>query len=191
MEKKVVGAVGKNGTGKDTVLDMIADKYGVPTISMGDIVREIGREKGIELSRENLNAISAEYFEKHGKDYFIKQVCDRIDASDAPLTLVTGIRTYLDAKTLSDRYHADFSLVNVIVSDDKARLERALARATARDPKTLEEMAAHDAREEKIFGLDKAAELATHTMRNDGSLDDLQGEVDRWVAKEFPWLEAK
>lgn len=188
MEKKVVGAVGKNGTGKDTVLDIIADKYGVPTISMGDIVRDIGRERGIELSRANLNAISAEHFEKHGKDYFIKQVCNRIDASEAPVTLVTGIRTYLDAKTLLDRYQAEFSLINVIVSDDRARLERALARATERDPKTIEEMAEHDAREEKIFGLDKAAGLATHTIKNDGTLSDLQSEVVDWVSENFPWL---
>ncbi len=189
--RKVVGAVGRNGTGKDTVLDMIADKYGVPSISMGDIVREIAKEKGIEPTRSNLNGISAEYFEKHGDDYFIRQVIERIDASDAPLTVVTGIRTYVDAKTLIDHYKSDFSLINVVVSDDRARLERALARATARDPKTLEEMAAHDAREEKIFGIHKAAALAEHTIRNDGTLDDLRAEVDAWVAERFPWLEER
>ncbi len=191
MATMVVGAVGRNGTGKDTVLDMITDKYGVPCVSMGDIVRDIGREKGVELTRGNLNAISAEYFEKHGKDYFIKLVIERIDELDSPLILVTGIRTYIDARTLLDRYKENFLLISVVVSDDQSRLERALARATSRDPKTLEQMAAHDAREERVFGLDKAAKLATDTMLNDGSLEDLRSQVEAWVDEKFPWLEAK
>ncbi len=184
--KKVIGAIGKNGTGKDTVLDMIADSYSVPRISMGDIVRNIAEEKGIEPTRGNLNGISKEYFGKFGNDYFIKIVCDRIDSSDAPLTVVTGIRTYLDAKTLLDRYEKDFLLVNVVVTDDRARLERALARGTARDPKSIEDMLRHDEREEKLFGMDKAAKLATHTMQNDSTLQDLSDQVDVWMKENFP-----
>ena len=97
---------------------------------------------------------------------------------------------FFDAKTLMDRYALDFYLVNVVVSDDTARLERALSRASARDPQTLSEMAEHDAREERIFGIDKAAALARTTMKNDGTLDDLQAEVDAWMAEHFPGMKA-
>lgn len=188
MDQKVIGAVGKNGSGKDTILDMIAEKYGVPSISMGDIVRGIAKEKGIEPTRFGLNGISAQYFEQYGKDYFIRIVCDRIDESNTPFTVVTGIRTYLDAKTLLDRYGDRFFLVNVIVSDDDERLKRAMGRGTARDPKTIDEMRAHDEREEKIFGIDKAAALAQFSMNNDGTLQDLRDQVESWVKEQFPEL---
>jgi len=191
MERKVIGAVGKNGTGKDTVLDIIADKYGVPSISMGDIVRDIARSKGIELTRPNLNKISKEHFEKHGPDYFIKLVIERIDQSNAPFMLVTGIRTHLDAKSLSDHFGDDFLLIHVIVSEDEERLRRALARNTPRDPKTLEELREHDAREEKIFGIEKAATLATTTVKNDADLKALEDETVSWVTTNLPGLKQK
>lgn len=187
-KKRVIGAVGKNGSGKDTVLDIIADEYGVPRISMGDIVREIAREKGIEPTRANLNEISRSHFEKHGNDYFIKIVIDRLDEARAPFSVVTGIRTYLDAKTLRDRYDDRFLLINVIVVDDEERLRRARVRGSARDPETIEELREHDAREERIFGIQKAATLATATMTNDGSLDDLKRQVHAWVGSSLPDL---
>lgn len=191
MRKKVIGAVGKNGSGKDTVLDIIAEQYGVPSISMGDIVRDIARRKGIEPTRGNLNEISRSHFEEFGRDFFIKIVIDRLDEARAPFTVVTGIRTFLDAKTLRDRYGERFLLINVIVSDDDERLRRALARATKRDPKTLEELIEHDTREERIFGIEKAATLATAEMRNDGTLEDLQEQVDEWVREFLPELVKK
>ncbi|MFH1279163.1 MAG: AAA family ATPase [Candidatus Eisenbacteria bacterium] len=188
MRKKVIGAVGKNGSGKDTALDIIADEYGVPSISMGDIVRDIAREKGIEPTRANLNEISRSHFEKYGNDYFIRIVIDRLDAAGAPFTVVTGIRTYLDARTLRDRYGDRFLLINVIVSDDEERLRRARTRGSARDPKTIDELLEHDAREERIFGIQKAATLSTTTMVNDGSLEDLKSQVDAWVSATLPEL---
>lgn len=188
MERIVVGAVGKNGSGKDTVLEIIANQYGLPIISMGDIVREIAKERGIEPNRENLNEISRSHFERHGEDFFIRLVIERIDASAAPVVVVTGIRTYLDAKTLRERYGPSFLLIRVIVSDDEERLRRAIARASARDPKSAEELREHDTREERIFGIEKASSLATSTVKNDGSLEDLSAEVDQWVAAELPRL---
>ncbi|MFH1680898.1 MAG: AAA family ATPase [Candidatus Eisenbacteria bacterium] len=191
MGKKVIGAIGKNASGKDTVLDLLAKKYGVPSISMGDIVRDIARAKGIEPTRENLNEISRAHFGAFGPDYFIKMVIDRIDASGAPITVVTGIRTYVDAKSLHERFGDDFLLIHVVVSDDGVRMRRALERGTARDPKTLEELQQHDAREERIFGIRKAATLAASTITNDGTLEELEGEIECWVAENLPQIAGK
>jgi len=188
MSKKVIGAVGKNGSGKDTVLDIIAERYSLPSISMGDIVRDIAREKGIEPTRKNLNEISQSYFEMHGKDYFIRLVIERIDSTDDPFTVVTGVLTHLDAQTLKDRYGSDFYLIHVVVTDDEERLRRAIARASARDPKTLEELRLHDEREERVFGIEKAAALATHTIANDGGLSELEEAVAGWVKENLPEL---
>lgn len=188
MRQKVIGAVGKNGSGKDTVLDIIAERYGLPSISMGDMVREIAKKSRIEPTRGNLNEVSRSHFERYGRDFFIKMVIDKIESSGAPFTVVTGVRTYIDARTLRDRYESDFLLLDVVVSDDGERLRRALSRASKRDPRTLDEMKKHDEREERVFGLSKAATIADRVILNDGTLDDLQEETFRWVNEALPGL---
>jgi dephospho-CoA kinase len=188
MQKKVIGTIGKNASGKDTVVDILRHKFGVLCISMGDIVRDIAREKGIEPTRKNLNEVSRSHFADHGPEFFINKVIERIDGADAPYTVISGIRTYTDAKTLLDRYDSHFLLIHVLVSDDAVRLNRALHRAAARDPKTIEEFTKDDAREESIFGLDRAASLAMTTLTNDGSLAELEEKVGRWVDEHLPGL---
>lgn len=188
MAKKIIGTIGKNGAGKDTVLKIIAERYRVPIISIGDMVRGIAKERGIEPTRGNLNDISKGIFAKHGTDWFIRRVIEKADALDAPLIVVTGIRTYVDVKELQDHYGPDFMLIHVKVSDDDTRLERARVRGTERDPKTMEDLHRHDAREEKSFGVSKATALANYTIPNNGDLEDLHAEVDAWVEEHLPEL---
>ena len=57
----ILAAVGKNGTGKDFFLDYVAQKYGFPMISIGDVVRELATKDGLELTRDNLHATSKKY----------------------------------------------------------------------------------------------------------------------------------
>jgi len=45
---KVIGAVGDIGSGKDEVLKYLRDRYGVPYLSTGDIVRRMAQEDGVE-----------------------------------------------------------------------------------------------------------------------------------------------
>lgn len=191
MGKKIIGAIGKNGSGKDTILDIIVEEYDVPIISIGDMVRNIAREKGVKLTRLNLNEISSSCFAKHGKDYFIKRVIEEMDASDAPLMVVTGIRTSIDAQTLHDRYGDDFYLLHVFVSDDQLRLKRAIRRGSDRDPTSIEELILHDEREERNFGIDKATSLSRFTIPNNGTFRGLHNEVEDWVTKTFPDLKKK
>lgn len=191
MRKKVIGTIGKNASGKDTVVDILCRKLGVRCISMGDIVREIARAKGVEPTRRNLNEVSRSHFEKHGPDFFIRKVIERIDESEVPFAVISGIRTYVDAKALRDRYDSDFLLIHVVVSDDAVRLGRAVQRATARDPKSIEELKRDDEREEKIFGLQAAAGLATMKIANDGTLEQLENRVDLWVEENLPELRAR
>ncbi|RPJ48432.1 MAG: hypothetical protein EHM19_02040 [Candidatus Latescibacterota bacterium] len=191
MRKKVIGTIGKNASGKDTVVDILCRKLGVRCISMGDIVREIARAKGVDPTRKNLNEVSRSHFEKHGPDFFIRKVIERIDESDVPFAVISGIRTYVDARALRDRYDSDFLLIHVVVSDDAVRLGRAVQRATARDPRSIEELKRDDEREEKIFGLQAAAGLATMKIANDGTLEQLENKVDLWVEENLPELRAR
>ena len=41
MRRKIVGVAGRNGSGKDEVINYLHERCGIVTISAGDIVREI------------------------------------------------------------------------------------------------------------------------------------------------------
>jgi dephospho-CoA kinase len=55
---KILGAIGRIGSGKDAVVDYPSDKYNLPTVSVGDMVREMAKEKGLSPTRENLEQIA-------------------------------------------------------------------------------------------------------------------------------------
>jgi dephospho-CoA kinase len=69
---KVIGVIGLNGSGKDEVVKYLHQRYAVPLLSVGDIVREIAGQEDKEPTRDNLDEITRRYFAKYGQGYFLK-----------------------------------------------------------------------------------------------------------------------
>jgi dephospho-CoA kinase len=42
----IFGSIGRTGSGKDEVVKYLSSKYGLPVISVGDIVREMAAHGG-------------------------------------------------------------------------------------------------------------------------------------------------
>ena len=132
----ILAAVGKNGTGKDFFLDYVAQKYGFPMISIGDVVRELATKDGLELTRDNLHATSKKYMGEFGQTFFPEMIVKKIKESDAPNYLVSGIRPPSDIEIFRKAFGDDFILVDVVISDDEVRYQRMIARGSERDGKS-------------------------------------------------------
>jgi dephospho-CoA kinase len=178
---RIIGAIGKNGSGKDEVLKHLRDRYGVPFVSTGDIVRSLAAEEGLEPTRENLGAVSARWFAEHGPGCFVRLAAERIAADGCRVAGISGIRSADDVRLLKDLYREDFVLVHVLVCDDRVRFERMMARAAARDPGDLAHFRELDRCEEELFCVSEAITFADYTVANDGSLADLHSAIDRLV----------
>src|SRR3989344_410724 len=89
--KRLWGVMGKMGSGKDAVTDYLQEQ-GWNEIGMGDIIREIAAERGVEPARDNLDRIQNEYAEKYGKGFLGKIVCDKIKESEYENVVVNGLR---------------------------------------------------------------------------------------------------
>lgn len=63
---KLIGLAGTNGSGKDTVGELIAEKYNFLFVSVSDLLRIECRHRGQEVVRENLSALSAEWRREGG-----------------------------------------------------------------------------------------------------------------------------
>lgn len=180
---KVIAAVGKNGTGKDFFLEYIANKYDIPMVSIGDIVRELATKDGLELTRENLHKTSQKYMGQFGQTFFPEQIAKKIMESGAPVYLVSGIRPLSDVKFLHEHFGDAFILVDIIISDDDVRYSRMLARGSARDGSSVEKLREFDANEEKIFQTSESEKLADLVIKNDGGVDDFYAAIEAFYAE--------
>jgi len=178
---KVIGVIGKNGSGKDEVLKCFRDKYGVPFLSTGDIVREIAVEEGLKPTRENLQAISGRYFKERGEGCFAKMVVDKIRENGWKVAGISDVRSPKDVAILRSELGLNFILIYVYVSDPHVRFERMLKRGEGRDAKAYEDFVKQDKAEEKFFNIEKAAEKADYSVGNNGSLGDLRIAIDNLV----------
>jgi len=178
---KVIGVIGKNGSGKDEVLKYLRDRYDVPFLSTGDIVRGIAAKEGREATRSNLQEISNRYFKERGEGCFVCMVVDRIREKGWKSAGISGVRSPRDIDILRGELGKDFVLIDVYVSDPHVRFERMLKRGEGRDAKAYADFVKQDKAEEEIFGIDKAAAGADYSLGNDSTLDDLHNAVDNLV----------
>jgi len=170
---KIFGAVGLNGSGKDEVVRYLQREYDVPYVSVGDIVREMARENGVLLERENLHRISAERINRFGGDYFMRLAIERSEQNGWDTAGISGVRTLEDVSYLKDKFGCDFILFHILVSDPRIRYERTRKRARARDPQTYDEFLEQDRAEQSLFGISQAIKRADYSLNNDKSIEHL------------------
>lgn len=166
----ILAAVGKNGTGKDFFLDYVAQKYGFPMISIGDVVRELATKDGLELTRDNLHATSKKYMGEFGQTFFPEMIVKKIKESDAPNYLVSGIRPPSDIEIFRKAFGDDFILVDVVISDDEVRYQRMIARGSERDGKSVEKLRENDLHEGRSSTPARARRWQTMSSRTTAAL---------------------
>lgn len=160
----IIAAVGKNASGKDYFLDVIAKQFNIPVISFGDCVRELATNEGLEHTRPNLQKMSEKYMSTYGQDFFPKMMIEKIKKMGTDTVLVSGIRPPSDVETFKKAFGDNFFLVAIVIEDDKVRYGRMVARGSARDNVTYEQFLALDQREEELFNTSKTMEMADYTF---------------------------
>ena len=175
----IVAAVGKNASGKDYFLDVIAKQFDIPVISFGDCARELADKEGLVHTRENLQYISKKYMSTYGQDFFPKMMVKKIREMGLKNVLVSGIRPPSDAELFRSEFGDDFFLVAIVLESDRLRYERMVARGSARDNVTYEQFLALDQREEELFQTSKTMEMANYTFVRGDYSDEVYHEKIR------------
>ncbi len=173
--------MGDIGSGKDEVLKHLRDKYGVPYISTGDMVRQIAYKEGLEGTRENLSAISKRCFKQMGGGCFVRMVGQEIIKNGWMVAGISGIRSPKDVSVMKEMFGDGFILLRVDIEDPAIRFQRVRLRGEQRDPLTYEAFLEQDKNEEREFEISKAEALAQHRLDNSGTLDNLRRQIDELV----------
>lgn len=179
----MVGAVGRNGSGKDTLVRYLKERCGMAVLSLGDVVRGLAHLEEDLPTRDNLHEISQKYREKYGNDFFVKGIITEIDRKSLKKVGVTGIRTPADVDLLRKRYGSDFLLVYVQVENPEIRFARIKQRASIRDVQSYEDFLAQERAEKDLFRMNETIQRADVTIANAGTMEDFHREIDQLISQ--------
>lgn len=175
----LIGLSGTNGSGKDTIAHMLAERYDFLFISVSDLLRQEARNRGEEPTREILHTISAEWRRESGHlgvlvDKAVEQYQQVAKMYPGGL-VIASLRNPGEA----DRVHEMDGTVVWTDADQKVRYDRITSHAANRgrageDDKTFEQFQAEESIEMTASGdaatlnMSAVKERADIFIKNDG-----------------------
>ncbi len=163
-QPRIIGLAGTNGSGKDTVGQILSSQHGFLFVSVTEILRDELRKCGLEITRENLRGLSAQWRRESGQLGVLvdKAVAEYEKASDKFAGIaMASLRNPGEA----DRVHELGGQMVWVDADPRTRYDRVQANAASRqrtgeDNKTFEQ-----------FLDDEAIEMSKSANGDDATLN--------------------
>lgn len=155
----IVGIGGTNGSGKDTVGHMLAERHGYLFVSVSDLLRDEARKRGLPVEREVLRMVSAEWRREHGLGVLVDRAMQLYESQRDKYKGVVAcpMRNVGEAA----RIHELGGSLIWVDADPKIRYERITSRfRTAEDDKTYEQFLAEEQAEMYQSGDEATLNLA-------------------------------
>jgi dephospho-CoA kinase len=155
---KIIGLSGTNGSGKDTVGHMLAERHGYLFVSISDFLRDEARKRGLPVTREVLRTISAEWRREFGLGVLVDRAVELWKSFGGKYVGVVAcpMRNTGEAQHLKDLG----GLVIWVNADPKVRYDRirnANRGRAGEDDKTFEQFLAEEQNEmHRQTGADEA-----------------------------------
>lgn len=184
---KIIGIAGTNGSGKDSLGQILADDYGWLFISVTDILRDGLRGQNLPISRENLRTLSAQWRRESGLGVLVDKAVDiyKKDPEKYKGLVLASLRNPGE----NDRVHELGGKVVWVDADPKIRYERIQANANSRsrageDNQTYDQFLAEEAAEMKHSGDEATLSMAGVKakadifLQNNSNLEDFKQKID-------------
>ena len=178
---KIICIAGLIGSGKDEVAKYISDKYGYEIIDYANILREIVRNEGLEVTRENLQNTRLKY----GNTFLAEIVIKKIKESEKQKIILTPMRRSEDYLIPKKEFGSNMQMILVEVSA-KVRFKRLSKRGRENDPKDFTTFKKQEKREFEIFNFKKTFSYADFKISNAGNIKQLSKRIDDVMKNIFP-----
>lgn len=175
---KIIGLSGTNGSGKDTVGHMLAERHNFLFVSLTDMLREEAKRRNQPVERQILRAISAEWRREAGLGVLVDKACQYFKEQNKNYDglAVASLRNPGEA----DSIHKLGGKVVWVDADPKTRYERIQANKDTRgrageDEKTFEQflededVEMHQIGDEATLNMGAVKERADMTLLNNGN----------------------
>ena len=174
---KVIGFTGLPGSGKSTAIDAIRNMGRI--VTMGDVIRNEAKKRGVEPTGENLGKIAQELRQKGGDGIVAEKCVELIKQLKNDIIFIDGIRSQFEIDVF--RKYWKFPIIATVI-DENTRFERLFERGRSDDPKEIEEFRERDKREIG-FGLKDVVDNADYKMNNTSTIKILQKKTKKLVKK--------
>jgi dephospho-CoA kinase len=165
----VIGTVGLPGSGKSEAA-AVARELGVPVVTMGDVIRQACRDRGLDPATHH-GEMARTLREENGPDAVAQESLPLVEQhrETSEYVVVDGIRSDVEVERFVEALGEEFVLVEV-VAPDEARARRLDLRGRDASAEAGGESLEERDERELGFGMGEAMEMADITVRNDDTL---------------------
>jgi len=176
--RKLVLVTGMAGSGK-TTLSKIVREAGYKVLTMGDVIRELAKQQGLDPTPENIGMLASE-IRKEGPDAVARRCIELLKKGYSnELVFVDGIRSLAEVNTFKEVF--DVVLIAIHASP-LSRYKRLTRRGRSDDPKSWEEFKERETRELN-FGIGNSIASADYMIINDDGIDRLEKNFHEIISK--------
>jgi dephospho-CoA kinase len=175
MNIQIIGVSGTNGSGKDTVMQLLSSKYEYLFVSATDLLAAELERRGDPTDREHKSALSAEWRREHGMGVIVQKAYQTWEQQTSTYkgVVVGSLRHPGEA----DAIHELGGTMIWVDADPRVRYERIQANAAARgrvaeDAVSFKDFMAQEAREMHPIGDVATLDMASVKERCDLFLDN-------------------
>jgi len=177
----IVCITGLPGAGKTTVADALKS-MGFSVISMGDVVRNEAKKRGLELNDANLGKVMLELRSTYGPDAIAVYVGEMIKSmNESKYFAIDGLRSVREADRLREYGYVKILAVH---APRARRFDFLVKRGRSDAPTDMHEFDARDRRELDV-GVAEAIAFADAIVNNDCNKEELVNRaltiVKRWI----------
>jgi dephospho-CoA kinase len=172
---KIIAFAGMPFSGKSEAVNM-AKRLNIPVIRMGDMIWDETKNRGLELSDENVGMIANNMRKEHGMDIWAKRTLEKIRSiKDVDLLVIDGVRNIEEIETFEKELGKNFLLIAVQVSDNE-RYKRAMSRGRKDDSQDINLVKERD-RRELSWGLGSVIASADIVISNEGPVEEFKHKI--------------
>ena len=166
---RVIGTVGLPGSGKGEAA-AVASELDVPVVTMGDVIREACRDRGLDPT-EHHGEVARALRDEEGPAAIAERSLPMIESAleNSDTVLVDGLRSDVELDRFRAAFDDAFRLVSV-EAPFETRADRLLDRA--RDDTDLDRDALREREDRELgFGMDEVMDRADIAIQNTDTLD--------------------
>lgn len=179
----VIGTVGLAGSGKGEAAAVARDA-GIPVVTMGDVIRQECRDRGLDPATHH-GEIAQALREENGPDAIAARslpiIREHLDDPAVETVLVDGLRSGVEANRFEEAFGDDWVLVSIEAPFD-VRKERITQRGRDKTDGSVGETLRERDERERGFGMDDAMARADVTIDNTDSLDAFRARIRALLA---------
>lgn len=171
----IICITGLPAAGKSSV-GMVLKEEGFRVYELGDMIRRMMKEHGIELTPESDKKFIVSMRKRYGKFVFVERFAKKVNIGKASNIAIVGVRSRPELEYL--KRQAKNVVTIAILAPSRLRFERMKERKRPDAQRTYAEFLKRDRREIR-FGLWGAIDGADYVIAGTGTIPQLRNEVER------------